>query len=79
MEQRTDATGKVTIKWPEAGMYWINVTPNAPRPEGEGEGLRPQPGAQAGAPRPEGGPQGMRGVPSGRRVSYTTTLEVLAP
>jgi len=81
MDQRTDASGKVTIKWPEAGMYWINVTPNAPRPEGEGEGPRPQAqaGAQARAPRPEGAPQGMRGVPSGRRVSYTTTLEVLAP
>lgn len=76
MEQRTDAAGKVTIRWPEAGMYWINVTPNAPQPEGEG----PRPQAQgAGAAGGQGGPQGMRGVPSGRRVSYTTTLEVLAP
>jgi uncharacterized GH25 family protein len=76
MEQRTDAAGKVTIRWPEAGMYWINVTPNAPQPEGEGP--RPQPQG-AGAAGVQGGPQGMRGVPSGRRVSYTTTLEVLAP
>jgi uncharacterized GH25 family protein len=77
IDQRTDAQGKVTIKWPEAGMYWINVTPTAPQPEGEG----PRPQAQgAGGARPApGGPQGMGGVPSGRRVSYTTTLEVLAP
>ncbi len=80
MDLRTDAAGKVTIKWPEAGMYWINVTPNAPQPEGEG----PRPQAQgasagAGAAPAQGGAQGMRGFPSGRRVSYTTTLEVLAP
>lgn len=78
MDLRTDAAGKVTIKWPEAGMYWINVTPNAPQPEGEGP--RPQAqGASAGAAPAQGGAQGMRGFPSGRRVSYTTTLEVLAP
>lgn len=76
LDLRTDAAGKVTIRWPEAGMYWINVTPNAPQPEGEGS--RPQ--AQGGEGRPAGGgAPGMGGVPSGRRVSYTTTLEVLAP
>jgi len=77
MEQRTDAAGKVTIKWPEAGMYWINVTQNAPQPEGEGP--RPQQAQGAGARPAAGAPQGMGGVPSGRRVGYTTTLEVLAP
>ncbi|WP_333572979.1 DUF4198 domain-containing protein [Sphingomonas sp.] len=77
MEQRTDAAGKVTIKWPEAGMYWINVTQNAPQPEGEGQ--RPQQAQGAGARPAAGAPQGMGGVPSGRRVGYTTTLEVLAP
>lgn len=76
LDLRTDAQGKVTIKWPDAGMYWINVTPNAPQPEGEG----PRPQAQGGEGRPAGGAgPGMGGVPSGRRVSYTTTLEVLAP
>ncbi len=76
LDLRTDAAGKVTIKWPDAGMYWINVTPNAPQPEGEG----PRPQAQGGEGRPAGGAgPGMGGVPSGRRVSYTTTLEVLAP
>lgn len=76
IDLRTDAAGKVTIRWPEAGMYWINVTPNAPQPEGEG----PRPQAQGGEGRPAGGAAGgMGGVPSGRRVSYTTTVEVLAP
>lgn len=75
IDLRTDAAGKVTIRWPEAGMYWINVTPNAPQPEGEG----PRPQAQGGEGRPAGAAPGMGGVPSGRRVSYTTTLEVLAP
>lgn len=32
---RTDAEGKVTITWPEAGMYWVNTgwrDPSAPPP-----------------------------------------------
>ena len=53
---RTGADGKVTVKWPTAGMYWINVT--TPRAERE-EGAPPAPG--------------------GRRASYVTTLEVMAP
>jgi uncharacterized GH25 family protein len=68
IDLKTDAQGKVAITWPEPGMYWLNVTPNAPRAEGEGPG-----GPGAG----QGGPGG--GMPRGRRVSYTTTLEVLAP
>ncbi|WP_448665142.1 DUF4198 domain-containing protein [Sphingomonas sp. CJ20] len=79
IDLKTDAQGKVTIKWPTPGMYWLNVTPNAPRPEGQegpggpgmGQGGPGGPGAGAGAPRPAG--------PQPRRVSYTTTLEVLAP
>lgn len=31
----TDAEGKVSITWPEPGMYWLNVsTPRGPRGEG---------------------------------------------
>jgi uncharacterized GH25 family protein len=74
IDLKTGADGKVTVNWPNPGMYWLNVTPTAPQPEGEG---RP------GAARPAGAPAapGMRGPggPGGRRVSYTTTLEVLAP
>jgi uncharacterized GH25 family protein len=62
MDLRTDAQGKVSITWPDPGMYWLNVTPDAPRAEGAGAGQ--------GAPR---------AMPRGRRISYTTTLEVLAP
>ena len=78
MDLKTDAQGKVSITWPQAGMYWVNVTPNAPRPEGEGPGAG---GAGAGGPGAgQGGPGGPgRGMPRGRRISYTTTLEVLAP
>lgn len=55
---KTGADGKVTIKWTDPGMTWINVT--TPRAAGEGEG------AQAVAP-------------AGRRASYVTTVEVMAP
>lgn len=72
MDLRTDAQGKVAITWPDPGMYWLNATPNAPRAEGEG------PRAEGGR-RPEGGPRAMPSGPQPRRVSYVTTLEVLAP
>jgi uncharacterized GH25 family protein len=79
MDLKTGADGKVTINWPNPGMYWLNVTPTAPQPEGEGRGE-----GRPGAGRPGGGQgvPGMRapgGPGGGRRVSYTTTLEVLAP
>ena len=70
---KTGADGKVSINWGDPGLYWINVTPTKPREEGEGPrgpGMG-APGAQAPAQRPAGPPQ--------RRVSYVTTVEVLAP
>lgn len=63
---KTGADGKVSINWSDPGLYWINVTPTRPREEGPG----------AGAPQGTGG--GMAGPPQ-RRVSYVTTVEVLAP
>lgn len=63
---KTGADGKVSINWSDPGLYWINVTPTRPREEGPG----------AGAPQGAGG--GMAGPPQ-RRVSYVTTVEVLAP
>ena len=73
---KTGADGKVSINWPDPGLYWVNVTPTRPRQEGAGG-----PGGQGmGAPG-TGGPQGA-GRPAGppqRRVSYVTTVEVLAP
>jgi uncharacterized GH25 family protein len=77
----TDAQGKVTIKWPTAGMWWVNVTQGAPREEGPGGGS-PQggPGAGGAGGPGAGGPGGPRQMgPVTRRVNYMTTLEVLAP
>jgi uncharacterized GH25 family protein len=71
---KTGADGKVSINWPDPGLYWVNVTPTRPREEGPGGPGMGAPGA--------GGPQGAAGRPAGppqRRVSYVTTLEVLAP
>lgn len=64
---KTGADGKVTIKWSDPGMTWINVT--TPRPAGE-------PGEGMGAGGPGAGPRAM---PAGRRASYITTVEVMAP
>lgn len=65
MDLKTDAEGKVQIKWPEPGMYWLNVTTGGGRGEGMG------PGAQGQAAPPA--------APAPRRANYVTTLEVLAP
>jgi uncharacterized GH25 family protein len=66
MHLKTGADGKVTITWPEPGMYWLNVTQGAPQGmEGAGAGGPAQGAATSGPPR--------------RRVNYMTTLEVLAP
>lgn len=59
----TGAEGKVTFTWPEAGMYWVNVT-------------TPQPARAAGAAEAE---EGSSTAAPQRRASYVTTLEVLAP
>jgi uncharacterized GH25 family protein len=81
---KTDATGKVSIKWGQPGMYWVMVNEGGERPEGPGAGgqggPRPQ-GAPGAAPAAPGGPQaGPRPMgPMRARVSYITTLEVLAP
>lgn len=77
IDAKTDADGKVTITWPEPGMYWLNASigggreggPGGPNAGGPGAGA-PAAGAQPAAPRPAGPPK--------RRASYITTLEVLA-
>jgi len=50
MTVKTDADGKVSITWPEAGMYWVNTSwrdPVAPAAvEGEGRGGPPVASAQ---------------------------------
>lgn len=60
----TDANGEIKVKWPAAGMYWVNVAPaRAPRMEG----------APPAAPT---GPAGTLAEPV-RRSNYSLTLEVL--
>ncbi|EQB11193.1 nickel transporter [Sphingobium quisquiliarum P25] len=67
----TGADGKLTITWPQPGMYWLNASTGGGREGGEGMGA-PGAGSPAQQPqRPAGPPQ--------RRASYVTTLEVLAP
>ena len=43
---KTGADGKVTINWPEPGMYWLNVTTPTTRNEGG-----PADGPPAGPPQ----------------------------
>lgn len=67
MDLTTDAAGKLSVTWPQPGMYWLNATTGGGREGGPGEG-GPGSGAQQ---RPAGPPRD--------RASYVTTLEVLAP
>ncbi len=60
----TDQNGELQVKWPAAGMYWVNVAPpRAPRVEGA-------------PPAPPSGPAGTLAEPV-RRSNYSLTLEVL--
>ncbi len=74
IDAKTGADGKVTITWPEPGMYWLNVTTGSGRGEGMGGPGGPG-GPGAGESQPPAAPAG----PPQRRASYVTTLEVLAP
>lgn len=66
IDGKTDAEGKVTLTWPEAGMYWVSVSAGGRRgPGGEGPGGVP---AGEGAPRPPEPPQD--------RATYAMTVEV---
>lgn len=79
----TDDKGEIKVKWPAAGMYWVNIAP--PRAPGMGG-----PGAGAGGPGPATGATPAadvaRPAPTGpagtlaepvRRSGYSLTLEVL--
>lgn len=72
---KTDAQGKVAITWPTAGMYWLSVSNQPPREEGEG----PMGGQPAAKPAAAATPPARPSGPPVRRASYVTTLEVLAP
>ena len=64
MRMDTDANGEIKVKWPAAGMYWVNVAP--PRP----------PRVEGAPPAPPSGPAGTLAEPV-RRSNYSLTLEVL--
>lgn len=72
MDAKTDAQGKVTFTWPEAGMYWVSLSTGGRRGPGEDPSAG-NPQSQAtpageGAPRPMGPPQD--------RATYAMTVEV---
>jgi uncharacterized GH25 family protein len=71
MDLVTDKDGRLSVTWPQPGLYWLNATVGGGREGGEG-------GAGAAGAPPAQQPQTPAGPPQ-RRASYVTTLEVLAP
>ncbi len=62
MNMKTDSEGRFSVTFKEPGMYWLSVTlGGSPRPAGGGVG----------------GGRGMMRFPTGDRLSYIATLEVL--
>lgn len=70
----TDAEGKFTVRFPDAGMYWLSASVRSAPPAGsQHQGMAMGPGA---GPAPGGAP----GAPTfrpGERVLYGATLEVM--
>lgn len=73
LDLKTDAQGKVTITWPDAGMWWVHATNVDARGEGN---ETPRPGAAAAAQAAGEGPPRPMGPPQ-PRSSYAMTVEVL--
>jgi uncharacterized membrane protein YgcG len=66
LELKTDAQGKVTIKWPSAGMWWVSASIGGGRGEGGGPGGPGGPGGGEGRPGgPGAGAPGGPGAPGG--------------
>lgn len=80
MDFKTGTDGKVKVTWPTPGMYWMNVSTGGGREGGPGEPGKaaPAPGSKGPGLVPKGGDLDMPPA-TGRRASYVTTLEVLAP
>ncbi|MEJ7927414.1 DUF4198 domain-containing protein [Sphingobium sp. AN641] len=68
MDLTTDKDGKLSVTWPQPGMYWMNASVGGDREGG--------PGAGEGAGSPSAA--ALAGPPA-RRAAYVSTLEVLAP
>lgn len=77
MDARTDAQGKVSFTWPEAGMYWISLSTGGRRGPGEGSGAGAPGAAGPGGAPGANGPQGPRPMgPPQDRATYAMTVEV---
>jgi uncharacterized GH25 family protein len=83
MRMTTDEQGEIKVKWPAAGMYWVNVSP--PRasvmgagnvPGGSNAGSSPSETPVAASAVQPTGPMGTLAEPV-RRSGYSLTLEVL--
>lgn len=72
MRLRTDANGKFSVTWADAGMYWLNAA------EDNGELQVSGPGSAVPIKPSHALPVGTIDKPT-RRASYTATLEVLQP
>lgn len=73
MRMTTDQNGEIKVRWPEAGMYWVNVTPKRPaRPEADmDDDEDDKPAATSAAIR-----AGTLDDPV-KRSGYSLTLEVM--
>ncbi|GGI19300.1 DUF4198 domain-containing protein [Oxalicibacterium faecigallinarum] len=69
---RTDASGKFSVTWANAGMFWLNAS------EDNGELQVSGPGSAVAITPSHALPVGTIDKPT-RRASYTATLEVLQP
>ncbi|KKW92287.1 DUF4198 domain-containing protein [Sphingobium chungbukense] len=79
MDAKTDATGRVSFTWPEAGMYWVSISSGGRRgPGGEGGPAGPGNGASgAGGPQGQNNPEAPRPIgPPQDRATYAMTVEV---
>ena len=82
LDLTTDAEGKVTITWPDAGMWWVNVASGGGRSAAGPGGSAPQASAKAEQPLAAGNLPGGEGAPRPiapprPRSSYSMTVEVL--
>ncbi len=86
MDAKTDAEGKVTLTWPDSGMYWVSVSTGGRRggeggPGGPGAPGAGAPAAAAGGPQGPAGGEGQGGPrppmgPPQDRATYAMTIEV---
>ncbi|WP_298398339.1 DUF4198 domain-containing protein [Sphingobium sp.] len=82
MDAKTDAEGKVTLTWPDAGMYWVSVSTGGRRGGEGGPGGQPGgPGSAAGGQPAQAGGEGQGAPrppmgPPQNRATYAMTIEV---